>query len=1566
MRQSTVSLRQWLLEKYAIRFHLERKTFLKQLDQVGFYPERCLPPVGQRVNCHLVLETCRLYLQTLCPEPEQGWLRFLYEEICQKMFPENGHKPMTPGQKQAATFYLELLRYAISREQCAFDPLTDIDSATEEELVHSRIQKEYTRFWKAVEDDYFIELMRIGREIMPFDPASHTIGVHHVAVHMARQAFKAGIPVDIALISAAALSHDIGKFGCRGSDARRIPYLHYYFTWQWLEGHRVPTIANIAANHSTWDLEFENLPGESLLLIYADFRVRGNRDDSGKEQVRIYSLAEAYEQIFSKLADMTAEKQLRYRTVYAKLHDFEQYLLSHGADPDPMADGSCVAQMPRAALLPRRDIPRQLANLTFHNNIRLMRQITHDASFEQLLEQARNEKNLQSIRTYLHLYSEYHTYLTREQKSKLLAFLYELLMHHDGDVRRRAARIMGQVLSNSGPKYRKELPAGVPEQAAAPNLLSFINESVQVWARYVEDCLHPDLKITPKHASRISNSLKIVAKSVFDYLGQDKWPEYLQVLVNQARKDLPEDRFVLFDTLCYVPTEAFSVSQAMEMVQLCIRHLPEVPEHEQIVLLRFFRKMRLLENLAINEQIHQSVWELDPGDSHAVAYEKHYLLRAPDSVLRLSNSERQHLFLSNMKMAVHWIVKLSHIDMLCENVQANADVAFHTAMHLSNLLCVSEHLPVRDYAGERLVGLCQELPADQKNELIIDLIRELETGREEVSRYIPKFLGRMMCQLPTYEFEETMHSLSDLVHSENSLAAMSALTTLGVILANKQEDTAVCEGVFGILLTGVSHFDDMIHQRALSLICRRIFDDHTLPLKLRQDYFLRICKKFMTLLEEPHPGQLNFFTCSAALNHLYRFMVQCQVHLPEPEFAPERPIAFFPGTFDPFSSGHKRIVQEICKREFDVYLAVDEFSWSKQTLPKLLRRQIASISVADQLDVYLFPDDIPVNIAMAEDLNRLRELLPNQEVYLAVGSDVVRNASAYKNGNTSSAAEFDHIVFYREESDQAGAPPLEQIIRGKLQVLQLPRFFENVSSSRIREYVDKNLDISMLVDPIVQHFIYRRGLYLRTLQYKKVLKPHKLYFTYANELLPEIPRQLEEKMAGAKEKVSVVLRSRATGGLWGWACGRTVQSFQLMDVLGSAEAASRVREQVSGNILLIAGVGAVVPNQNVERQVLNELLARAQERSITYAICRCRGDSPLRQALQELGFLPVEEEPDLWVVDMRRPIVLILDALQKFKSPHREDPKVIRVVEKSRQALRLSCAKMFPGILILCFDVELLNQALRSRVQQCNGVDTVPDGIRRLGPKMCVPFGKILASDLVPNTVTKRLEAEKEFLPNIRGFEIKEYPGYSTLVNQVRTIKSFRRPIILVDDLMHNGYRMERLDPLLRQEEVEVDRLIVGIMSGKGKDHMQMQNRQTECEYFIPSLRYWQTESLLYPFIGGDSVRTNRKTEMLPTINLLLPYKYPHFFNGVKQSAIYDFSKTVLESTFEILRVLEAQHLADFGKSLTLKRLGEAIVRPRMPDRGGHLAYDLNIPASVYVQDDINTLSRLQGMEEMR
>ena len=75
----------------------------------------------------------------------------------------------------------------------------------------------------------------------------------------------------------------------------------------------MPTIGHIAANHSTWDLELENLSVESLLLIYADFRVKSSRNDRGEEVVRFYSLDEAFDVILGKLDDVDETKRLRYQ-----------------------------------------------------------------------------------------------------------------------------------------------------------------------------------------------------------------------------------------------------------------------------------------------------------------------------------------------------------------------------------------------------------------------------------------------------------------------------------------------------------------------------------------------------------------------------------------------------------------------------------------------------------------------------------------------------------------------------------------------------------------------------------------------------------------------------------------------------------------------------------------------------------------------------------------------------------------------------------------------------------------------------------------------------------------------------------------------------------------------------------------------------------------------------------------------------------------------------------------------------------------------------------------------------
>ena len=143
------------------------------------------------------------------------------------------------------------------------------------------------------------------------------------------------------------------------------------------------------------------------------------------------------------------------------------------------------------------------------------------------------------------------------------------------------------------------------------------------------------------------------------------------------------------------------------------------------------------------------------------------------------------------------------------------------------------------------------------------------------------------------------------------------------------------------------------------------------------------------LIGEQPEEELTFFYTAASLSHIYRFIVLHKIQSGPFQFETPEKAAFFPGTFDPFSLSHKGIVQAIRDLGFEVYLAVDEFSWSKKAQPSLVRRQIVSMSVADEFGVYLFPHDIPVNLATPQDLRRLRQVFAGRELYLVVGSDVV-------------------------------------------------------------------------------------------------------------------------------------------------------------------------------------------------------------------------------------------------------------------------------------------------------------------------------------------------------------------------------------------------------------------------------------------------------------------------------------------------------------------------------------------------------------------------------------------------
>ena len=130
------------------------------------------------------------------------------------------------------------------------------------------------------------------------------------------------------------------------------------------------------------------------------------------------------------------------------------------------------------------------------------------------------------------------------------------------------------------------------------------------------------------------------------------------------------------------------------------------------------------------------------------------------------------------------------------------------------------------------------------------------------------------------------------------------------------------------------------------------------------------------------------------------------------------------------------------------------------------------MSVADEFHVHLFPYNIPINIANPDDLQRLRQLFADRELYLIVGSDVIHGASSYKAPpSEGSVHSMNHIVFRRVSALHGEEKDVDadvRMITGKVVQLQLPSQLEDISSTRIRENIDMNRDISHLIDPVVQ------------------------------------------------------------------------------------------------------------------------------------------------------------------------------------------------------------------------------------------------------------------------------------------------------------------------------------------------------------------------------------------------------------------------------------------------------------------------------------------------------------------
>ena len=484
IRQMNSALRRRLTNRPAADWLPDGETFARALEAEN-YMQRFAPLFhGERLRCADVLALCRPELDALRGgrEPEQGWLAYTYDFARRLLYPErDAAEPYGPG----AVFLLSVLQvlFAAEGELLPRDPAWTFDFLTEEELSGCACAASYGQMLRSWKREYVYELMRLGLEATPYRTLEHIAGVHHVAMTAARALHRAGVALDLALVSGSAAGHDIGKFGCRPGE--RVPYLHYYYTDLWFRRRRITDIGHVAANHSVWDLEPDYLSVESLLLIYADFRVKQSRGPDGQEITRISSLAEAFDVILAKLDGVDDAKRRRYMRVYARLRDFEQLMVDKGVDVTLRGHDTPPRPVKQTALMTDDEALHALTMQCVEHNMELMSRLTGQRSFAQLLELARGETNWRRLRAYLGVFESYSLYLHITQKVQTLAFLYELLMHREGDIRRQAAALLGEIIGGFHAGYAKERPTG---SRPDPRSITDLDQ----WKLYLHKILYPD------------------------------------------------------------------------------------------------------------------------------------------------------------------------------------------------------------------------------------------------------------------------------------------------------------------------------------------------------------------------------------------------------------------------------------------------------------------------------------------------------------------------------------------------------------------------------------------------------------------------------------------------------------------------------------------------------------------------------------------------------------------------------------------------------------------------------------------------------------------------------------------------------------------------------------------------------------------------------------------------------------------------------------------------------------------------------------------------------------------
>ena len=1478
---------------------------------------------------------------------------------------------------------------------------------------------EYRLLLEHLEAEGFLVGLAMAQHWRGLSIQDHVLGVTGLALWIGRQLARA-IPVDLPLLHGAAIGHDVGKFGCVGDEARRIPRLHYYYTHQYYAARKLGGIGHIATNHSCWDLELIRLPIETQLLIYCDFRVKEVRVD-GCARMAVISLKAAFAAILDKLEDLDKAKRRRYLAVYRKLRDLEDYALALGVDLDPPGFPASRVARPRlpagldvvalmdgrlrpdlAALATGPQIPTTARYFATAHNIGVMERLRDLPALRRLLEEARSARGARELRTYLGIVGDYSPAFSGDQKALALDFFQSLLTHPDDDIRYQAGCRMADLLALGESEWVKDLPEGV-EVAEPPWALPQFGAVLDLL-----DLAPPEAAEDMSPPEQVLYTVPIFLRRFFRRASPRLAREALAMVVERLRARAGDRRPLVGLYTC----EAFELV-AGELDPAGREPLPKLAQswafHEVLnVRLMAWRLLlllaghgrtepRLLEAvgfgvdlLAGQARAQSTVAELFLLERLALATGRGALAARCQALREAGRNPVREVMLRNLKGQVGWVEKKVNCDYLLSQVleqPGEAGIASEVAFHFTNLLKVSRVEGTRFNAGRCLVRLLPMLTDTQRNDLAVELIRSLQLDAEGVTRYLPQFLGPLLASLPAQELEELVMDMeADARRGSESLQRLLVQATAWLILAlpaaalaapapAQAQAKPLLRRLTGILLGAladprlpVAH-EGYAHLALLLDRLQRASQAAGRGGDPRLAAFLLLATKKLLSLVTHLPGEHGrFFRVAQTLSALDKALLSTPVAFPQ---APR--VGLLPGTFDPFTAAHGELVGRALAYCDEVWVQVDDFSWRKHAQPRKVRNELAFLALAGIPGAFLAPYSPPLNIANPGSLLALRGRLGRRPLHLIVGTDVLEGASAYRDPG-SPIWTFPHLVITREEHASRRWVAMLDQFRAGVQVFRVGAGMKTVSSTSLREAFDRRAELERFCDPLIARTLRERRLYVNYPARKEDVFESRwtLRLERGGPGLPaglaplaRLDQRRLEAQAGGRKPVMAVLQARETSANLASITWMEATAGVLPVVLEDESLAGASVAGLLGTGAVVAAIGADPGDVSLRHldQLLARMLGRWFSQGLLFALfgLPAQGGERLWEVLRHhgAGWLGRSGDPAAgsgirWAgIQFTDPLVLVHDLEQLLQPQWNRSEAVQAELGRGREALSAFFADRDPGSALLhVHEVEAKRQLAawaRERLQRPQ-----PGGWVVLG------LGRQFSRDLVGNVPTLALDLERCL--TWQGYEAGVAPAYGSpsLEEQLTTARELGRNVLLLVPFLDQAEPVLQICAMLRKVRLQLREVLVGVTAAPQHASLHLAGVPHRAGLVLPHWRGVLRESAMAPYVGGWSIQGRRPLpgSLLPSLNDTLPYHEPHPL-GLDREGALDFSRLALEQAFRLFRALEEGFRACEGRALSLMDLSAVVRYPRCPPFPGGFTPDPDSLPSDLIGEDLEALARL-------